>query len=259
MALPGYSLARRLRAGEPVQTGWCSLGSPLAAEALARDGFSAVTIDMQHGVWDDAGAQAAVAAVRQGGAAPIVRVPLEAFGTASRMLDWGAEAIIMPMINTADDARRFVAAAKYQPVGERSWAPHRAMMLAGIADQMDYLREANDNTLTLAMIETPQAIGNVDAIAAVPGIDMLFIGPYDLSVALSKGAVLDPHSKEVEAAIDTIVAAANKAGKLTGLYCATAERAKAVLPRGVTFAAVGNDLGFLRATAAAQLKALKNS
>lgn len=257
MALSGFSLARRLRAGEAVHTGWCSLGSPVAAEALARDGFTVVTIDMQHGLWDDAGAQAAIAATRQGGASPVVRVPLEEFGTASRMLDWGAEAIIMPMINTADDARRFVAAAKYQPLGERSWAPQRAMMLAGIADQTDYLREANDNTLTLAMIETPQAIKNVDAIAAVPGIDMLFIGPYDLSVALSKGAALDPLSKDVEAAIDTIVAAAKKAGKLTGLYCANAERSKAVLSRGISFTAVGNDLGFLRATSAAQLKALK--
>lgn len=258
MALPGFSLARRLRAGEAVHTGWCNLASPLAAEALAREGFSAVTIDMQHGMWDDAGAQAAVAAVRQGGGSPIVRVPLDEFGTASRMLDWGAEAIIMPMINTADDARRFVAAAKYRPVGERSWAPHRSMMLAGIADQMDYLREANDNVLTLAMIETPEAIRNVAAIAAVPGIDMLFIGPYDLSVALSKGTVLDPHSKDVEAAIDTIVAAAKKAGKLTGLYCATAERAMSVLSRGIAFTAVGNDLGFVRAAAAAQLKVLKS-
>jgi 4-hydroxy-2-oxoheptanedioate aldolase len=258
MSLPGFSLARRLRAGEPVHTGWCNLASTLSAEALAREGFTAVTIDMQHGLWDDAGAQAAVAAIRQGGAAPIVRVPLESFGTVSRMLDWGAEAIIMPMINTADDARRFVAAAKYAPAGERSWAPHRAMMLAGVTDQMSYLREANDNILTLAMIETPQAIKNVDAIAAVPGIDMLFIGPYDLSVALSKGTALDPHSKEVEAAIDTIAAAAKKAGKLTGLYCANAERAKSVLSRGIAFTAVGNDLGFVRASAAAQLKVLKS-
>ena len=257
MALPGFSLARRLRAGETVHTAWCNLASPLSAEAMAREGFPAVTVDMQHGMWDQGGARDGIAAVRQGSAAPIVRVPLEDFATVSRALDWGAEGIIMPMINTAEDAKRFVGAAKFPPVGERSWGPHRAMMLAGIADQVSYMREANGDIVTLAMIETPAALKNVDAIAAVPGIDMLFIGPSDLSITLSKGAVLDPHAKDVEAAIDTIVAAATKAGKWAGLYCANAERANAVTGRGIAFMAIGSDLGFLRAGAAAQIKALK--
>jgi 4-hydroxy-2-oxoheptanedioate aldolase len=156
------------------------------------------------------------------------------------------------------DARAFVAAAKYPPVGERSWGPHRAMMLGNIPDQKVYLREANDSTVTFAMIETKTAMTNLDAIAATPGIDVLFVGPSDLSITLSDGAVLDPHSKEVEAALDKIVAAAAKAGKIAGLYCIDAERALATAKRGFRFLAVGSDLGFLRAGIAAQVKALKN-
>ena len=104
----------------------------------------------------------------------------------SRALDFGAEGIIAPMINTAADARAFAAAAKYPPVGERSWGPHRATTLAGLADQSVYLREANDHVITLAMIETRTALGNLDAIVDTPGIDGLFLGPSDLSIALSR-------------------------------------------------------------------------
>ena len=164
--------------------------------------------------------------MRQGGAAPIVRVPLGDFAMVSRVLDFGAEGIIAPMINTAADARAFAAAAKFPPIGERSWGPHRATMLAGIADQKDYLASANDNIVTLAMIETRTALANIDAIAATPGIDGLFLGPSDLSIALSDGRTLDPESKEVEVELDRIVAAAQKAGKIPGAYCAHAPSAR---------------------------------
>jgi len=253
----GFSLAARLRAGETVHSAWCGLASPLIAEVMAREGFSAVTIDQQHGLWDSAGTAAAIAAVRHGGAAPLVRVPLGDHAGVSRALDWGAEGIIMPMVNTVEDARRFVAAAKFPPLGERSWGPHRATMLGAMPDQKRYLHEANGLTVTLAMIETREALANVAAIAAVPGIDMLFVGPSDLSIALSDGAVVDPHAGEVEAALDVIAAAAAKAGKLAGIYCANAERALACARRGFRFHAIGSDLGFLRAGIAPQVKALK--
>jgi 4-hydroxy-2-oxoheptanedioate aldolase len=258
-ALPGYSLARRLAAGETVYTGWCGLPAPIIVETLAREGFVAVTIDQQHGLWDTAATVSGIAAVRAGGAAPIVRIPLGAFDTASRALDFGAEGVIAPMINNVADARAFVSAAKYPPLGERSWGPARAMTLTGISDMKTYLREANANTVTLAMIETREAMSNLDAIAAVPGIDVLFVGPSDLSIGLTDGAELDPHSKTVEAALDTIIAAANKAGKVAGLYCANAERAVACAKRGIRFMAVASDLAMLRAGAAAQLKTLKGS
>src|SRR6185437_6182018 len=135
MAAPGFTLAPRLRAGETVFSGWCALPAPIVAEVIARGGFSAVNIDQQHGMWDTAATAAGIAAIRQAGAAPIVRIPLGQFAAASRALD-------------------FVAAAKYPPLGERSWGPNRATMLAGIADQKVYLREANDLTVTMAMVET---------------------------------------------------------------------------------------------------------
>src|SRR5262245_39150831 len=132
--LPGFSLARRLAAGETVYTGWCALPAPIVAETIGREGFAAVTIDQQHGLWDTAATAAGIAAIRMSGAAPIVRVPLGAFAVASRALDFGAEGVIAPMINTEADARAFVSATKYPPLGERSWGPTRAMTLTGITD-----------------------------------------------------------------------------------------------------------------------------
>ncbi len=255
--LPGFSLARRLREGETVYTGWCAMGAPLVAEAIAREGFPAVTIDQQHGLWDIAATVTGIAAIRSGGAAPLVRIPLNSFAVASRALDFGAEGVIAPMINTVADAKAFVSAAKFPPLGERSWGPQRAMTLASIADPKTYLRDANDSIVTLAMIETRTAMDNLDAIAATPGIDVLFVGPSDLSIALTDAAELDPHSAKVEAALDKIVAAANKAGKIAGLYCVNAERAAACAKRGIRFLAVGSDLAFLRAGTATQFKALK--
>ena len=120
------------------------------------------------------------------------------------------------------------------------------------------LREANELTVTFAMIETRTALDNVEAIAATPGIDGLFLGPADLSIALSNGANVDPMSGEVDRELDRITAAATKAGKVMGAYCHSAERAVALAKRGVRFLAVGSDMGFLRAGAAAALKALKS-
>ncbi len=258
MAIPAFTLARRLRAGETVFSGWCSLPYPLVAETLGREGFAAVTIEGQHGLWDVASMLTGIAAVRQGGAAPVVRVPVGDFALASRVLDFGAEGLIAPMINTAADARAFAASAKYPPVGERSWGPHRATALAGLADQSVYLREANDHVITLAMIETRMALENLEAIVETPGIDGLFLGPSDLSIALSDGKSLDPTSKEVDREIDRMVGAAVKAGKIAGVFCHTAERAAALAQRGVRFLAVTSDIAMLRAGIAAALKALKN-
>lgn len=255
--MTAFSLARRLRAGETVYSAWCALASPIVAETIAREGFGAVVIDQQHGLWDTAATIAAIGALNHASAAPIVRVPLADFAGVSRALDFGAEAIIAPMINSAADARQFVAVAKYPPLGERSWGPQRAMSLQGKSSTVDYLREANESTLTLAMIETPAALANVDAIAATSGIDALFVGPYDLSISLSGGTAQDVQAPAVEREIDRICAAAGKAGKIPGIYCRDVERALAMAKRGFRFIAVGNDLGLLRAGAAAQLKTLK--
>jgi len=253
-----FALARRLRAGETAYGAWCMIGSPVVAEAIAREGFAAVVLDAQHGLWDVSSLVAGAGAVNHAGAAPMVRVPLNDFAMVSRALDFGAEAIIAPMINDADDAGRLAAAAKYPPVGERSWGPIRAMPLQGYSAPVDYLREANSGTLAFAMIETAAALANVEAIAATPGIDALFVGPYDLATALSSGKAQDVQAPAVEQAIDRICTAAKKAGKIPGIYCRDAESAVAMAKRGFRFVVAGNDLTTLRGATVAQLKALKS-
>src|SRR5262245_63540386 len=179
------------------------LGSPVVAETIAREGFPVVVLDAQHGLWDVATLTTGIAALYHAESAPVVRVPFDDFALVSRVLDFGAEAIIAPLINSAADARQFAAAAKYPPLGERSWGPLRAMALQSPRTApVDYMREANEGTLTFAMIETATALGNVDAIAATPGIDALFVGPYDLATALSSGTAQDVQAAKVEQAID---------------------------------------------------------
>jgi 4-hydroxy-2-oxoheptanedioate aldolase len=195
--------------------------------------------------------------VHQAGAAPMVRVPVGDLAMISRALDFGAQGIIAPMINTEADARALVAAAKYPPIGERSWGPHRSMMLAEISDPKIYLRKANDLTITLAMIETRAALDNLEAIFETEGIDGVFVGPFDLSIALAEGKSIDPDSKEVDTALTKVAKAANKIGKIAGVYCPTAKRAQTLAKRGFRFVTAGSDIGFLRlglAAAAAELK-----
>jgi 4-hydroxy-2-oxoheptanedioate aldolase len=257
--VPAFALARRLRAGGTVYGAWCMLGSPTVAETIAREGFAAVILDAQHGLWETASLIIGVSALNHAESAPAVRVPLNDFALVSRALDFGAEAIIAPMINSATEARQFAAAAKYPPLGERSWGPLRAMALQSPRTaSVDYMREANDGTLTFAMIETATALGNVEAIAATPGIDALFVGPYDLATALS-GAAQDVQAPQVEQAIDKICAAAKKAGKIPGIYCRDTESAVAMAKRGYRFIIAGNDQTTLRAATVAQLKALKGT
>jgi len=251
-----FSLARRLRAGETVFSGWCMMGSPIVAETIAREGFPAVVLDAQHGLWDVSSLIAGIGGVHHAGAAPFVRVPLDDAALVSRALDFGAEGIIAPMINNADDARRFAAAAKYPPLGERSFGPPRATMLQGAMPPTAYLPAANDGTLTFAMIETPEALRNAEAIAGTPGIDALFIGPYDLSTSLSAGKAQDIEAPEVNAAIDKICAAAIGAGKIPGIYCRDAQRALDMANRGFRFMTVGSDFSLVREGSAAALKML---
>jgi len=245
-ASAGFSLARKLSKGT-VFAGWCTLPYPIVAELVGREGFAAVVLDQQHGLWDVASTLAAIAAVHQSGSAPLVRIPVGDFAMVSRALDFGAEGIIAPMINTAADARAFVAAAKFPPRGERSWGPHRSMTFSGIANPKDYLRKANNLTVILAMIETRMALDNLDAILATPGIDGVFVGPFDLSIALADGKTVDPDSKEVDAALTKIAKAAGKAGKIAGVYCPTSKGAAALAKRGFGFVTAGSDIGFLRA------------
>jgi 4-hydroxy-2-oxoheptanedioate aldolase len=256
MPNPAFSLARRLKAGETVHLGWATLGVPIMAELMAREGFVAVNLDQQHGLFTMESTLAGITQVRLAGAAPSVRIPLGDWAVASRVLDFGAEAIIAPMINTAQDARALAAATKYPPIGERSSGPTRAMHLTGL-DLKSYFAQANDNVMVFAMTETQAALDNMDAILATPGIDGVFLGPSDLSIALSTGKLVDPGTKEVDAACDRIAAAAKKAGKIAAAFTPTPERANELAARGFRLLAIASDQGFFRGGAAAALKALK--
>ena len=143
-------------------------------------------------------------------------------------------------------------------MGERSWGPHRAMALGGVSDMALFLREANDHVITLAMIETRTALQNFESIINTPGIDGFFLGPSDLSIALSNGKTVDPGAKEVDEALDMMIAGAQKKAKeISGAFCPTAERALALEKRGVKFLTVSSDLSMLRAGVAASLKTIK--
>lgn len=255
--MPSFSLAQSLRSGKPVFTAWCGLAAPILAELIAREGFPAVVLDQQHGMYDMGSTAAAITAIRMTGSAPIVRIPVGDFAVASRVLDLGAEAVIAPMINTAADAKAFVAAMKYPPLGERSWGPHRATTLAGMPDPKVYLKEGNALTLALAMIETRAALKNLDLILKTRGIDGVFVGPSDLSINLSNGTVLEPVSPDIERELARVAKAAKKAGKIAGAYCHSPERALDLAARGFQFLAVGSDMGFLRAGAAPVVQALR--
>lgn len=242
---PPFSLARRLRDGETVRVGWSFLPSPQLVGVMAREGLEGVILDQQHGLWDTITAFAGIASLVQGGAAAGVRLAVGDFAGAARAIDNGATVVIAPMIDSVTDAKALVAATKYPPVGTRSWGPGGAMVLAGIADANAYLRAGNDTSVIFAMIETATALENVEAIAATPGIDGLFLGPYDLSVALSRGAEVNTNMPAVAAVLDRVLAAAKAAGKFSGIYCTTIEQMRAAHAKGFRFLTVGADTDFL--------------
>ncbi len=250
--MSSQSLAAKLRSGATVVTGWSTLAVPILAELMARSGYEAVTLDMQHGHHDILSVREGIAASSLGGAHRIVRIPVEDNATASRVLDLGAEAVIAPMINNAADAIAFADAVKYPPAGKRSWGPHRAAMLNDEAPAA-YLKRANQDLLALAMIETPEAIAALDEILAVPGIDGVFVGPSDLSLTLSNGASLDPNGADTQAVAAEIAAKANAAGKLAGIFCLLPEKVHEARAMGYCLMAYGIDMMLVTAGATAAL------
>ncbi|MBH0236911.1 HpcH/HpaI aldolase family protein [Methylobrevis albus] len=250
------TLAGRLARRETSFAAWCGFPEPLVGEACARAGFDAVVLDMQHGQIDTAAAVRAVLPIRAVGKPVVVRIPVGAYETASRMLDAGAEAIIAPMINSVADARAFAAAAKYLPVGGRSWGPTRAVQVFGLAAP-DYLARANAETVTLAMIETRAALALTDEILAVDGIDGVFLGPSDLSLSLSDGAAVDVDSPETVAAISRVAAAAHAAGKAAAIYATTPAHARRYAALGFGLVSIASDGGYLTAGARLMLDAAR--
>ncbi|MBN9026617.1 HpcH/HpaI aldolase family protein [Kaistia nematophila] len=255
MAMP--SLVSVLRSRGACLTAWIATPEPLIAESAARAGFDCVTLDMQHGLHDPVSVMRGIGAVALAGVPAIVRIPVGDFAMASRALDMGASAIIAPMINSAEDARAFATAAKYPPLGERSWGPVRAMQLSGVSDGAAFLRDTNAATLTFAMIETRAALQALDEILAVPGIDAVFIGPSDLSIALSDGASVDPMRADNQAAAADILARAHAAGKLAGIFAITGEQARHYRKLGYDLIALGTDGMYFRLGATTMLAEAK--
>ena len=248
------SLGETIRAGETVITGWSSLPEPLVAETMARAGYDAVTLDMQHGFHTMESVHRGIAAVALAGKPAIVRVPVGDFAAASRALDFGAAAVIAPMINSYDDAREFADFMKMAPVGSRSWGPHRAMAIAGGSDPDAYLAAANRQTLALAMIESREGVAELEAILGVAGIDGIFVGPSDLSIALSDGAALDPTGERVMMVTGEIAARVRDSGKIAGIFCSNVGHAGTAMDLGYRLIALGSDASILRAGSEALLE-----
>ena len=250
------ALVERLRAGQRVLSAWCGIQESSIAGLLAREAFDAVTLDMQHGMIDFAATVRAIPLIAAAGKPAIARIPVGEFGMASRLLDAGASAVIAPMINTVEDARRFASFIKFPPLGERSWGPHVALALSGLQPG-DYLVEANRFSLALAMIETREALAIIDNILNEPGVDGIFLGPSDLSLTLSGAAEVNPTSAEVNKVLAHALTRAKNAGKFAAVYAHSGERAGELAKKGFDLVAVSSDTGFLRAGAQAALAAAR--
>ena len=189
---------QRWQAGEACVNGWCAIPNSFSAELMAHSGWDSLTIDLQHGMADYQTAVTMLQAISTTDVPPLARVPWLEPGIIQRMLDAGSMGIICPMINSADEAEKFVGACKYTPLGYRSSGPVRAAIYAGA----DYIANANDEILAIAMIETMEAIENLDAILSTPGLDGVYIGPTDLALTMGKPPVLDPTDADVVANIE---------------------------------------------------------
>lgn len=248
------SLKARLAAGETLLGAWCMIPEALTAEALSRAGFDWVLIDMQHGCMDYETALSMIRAVDLGGAAPIVRAPWNDPGVIGRLLDAGALGVVIPMIQTAEDARRAVEACLYPPAGRRSFGPIRV----GLRDGPGYFADANDRVLVIPMIETAEALADADAIARTPGVDALFVGPFDLSIALG----LPPGDNDGKPAFDAAIAKVGKAARDAGKATAVLSNAAVAplrLSQGFQLVSVVTDLSTLTLAARADLQSVRKA
>lgn len=248
-----FSLAARLRSGEGAFAGWVGHTDAAFVDAVARTPLDAVVLDMQHGFLDVAAMVTDVATAAAAGKPTVVRVPVGAFATASRALDVGAAGVIAPMIDGADQARRFVEFVKYPPRGGRSWGAGRAMALAGVSSPAEWLASADGFTLAFAMIETREGLAAIDEILAVEGIDGVFVGPNDLCIALTDGATVDPEAALLDEPLARITASVKAAGKVSGIFGGPGARAGVLRRMGFDFVTLGWDVGYVQTGIAAML------
>ena len=227
--------------GKAVVNGWLAIPSGFSAEVMAQCGFDAVTVDMQHGVQDYQSMVQCFQAMQAHPVTPMVRVPWNEPGIIGKVLDAGAMGVICPMINDAAECAAFVQACRYPPDGYRSSGPTRAAIYGGA----DYHAKANGEMLTFAMIETAAGLANVEAIVATPGLDGVYIGPSDLSLAMGGPPGQDSQAPSLLAAFDTILAACKARGVRVGVHTNSVAYSQQMIARGFDLVTVGSDTRYL--------------
>jgi len=241
--------------GDAVVNGWLAIPSAFSAEVMAHQGFDSLTVDMQHGVVDYQVAVTMLQAISTTPVIPLARVPWNDPARLMKILDAGAMGVICPMINTPEQAEALVAACKYPPRGYRSWGPVRALFYAGA----DYATRANDALIVMPMIETAEALKNLDDILRVPGVDAVYVGPADLSLSLGCTPRLDQTEAPVVEAQQRIVEACRRHGVVAGIHTGGAAYAQKMVAAGYRFVTLASDGRFLAAKAAEEAGAIRRS
>ncbi|PYN03288.1 MAG: 2,4-dihydroxyhept-2-ene-1,7-dioic acid aldolase [Candidatus Rokuibacteriota bacterium] len=241
------------REGRCVTMGWLSISNGFTAEVMARQGFDALVVDMQHGLTDMANLWPMLQAISQTDTVPVVRVAWNDPAAIMKALDFGAYGILVPLINTAEDAAKAVGACRYPPVGIRSSGPVRAVHYGGA----DYVAKANDEIVVMGMVETKEGLANLDAICATPGLDAIYIGPSDLAFALDMTPRPDNPDPKHMATCDKIRDTAHKHGKKACMHCASAAFAAGAIKRGFDLVMLTSDLASMVAGVRRQLDELK--
>ncbi len=241
--------------GGAVVNGWLSIPSSFSAEVMAHQGFDSLVVDMQHGVVDYQTAVTMLQGISTTGVIPLARIPWNDPAFVMKILDAGAYGVICPMINNRQQAEALVRASKYPPRGYRSFGPVRASIYAGA----DYATHANDQLLVMPMIETAEALENLDDILSVPGIDAVYVGPSDLSLAFGVKPRLDQTDAPVVEAQKKIVAACKRHGIVAGIHNNTSAYALKMIAEGYQFVTLASDSRFLAARAGEEASAVKKS
>lgn len=245
---------RRLWAeGKAAVNGWLAIPNSFSAEVMAQQGWDSLTIDLQHGVVDYQAMVTMLQAISTTPTVPVVRVPWLEPGILMKTLDAGAYGVICPMVNSRQDAQNLVAWTHYAPRGTRSFGPVRALVYGGA----DYPEHANDTIVTFAMIETRQALDNLDDILGVEGLDAIYIGPSDLSLSLGCRPVFDDVDPLAAQAIDHILARAKAHGLRAGIHNGRPEVARERIAKGFDFVTVGSDARLMAAAAQQAIAAMR--
>ena len=229
--------------GGAIVNGWLAIANTFSAETMAHQGWDSLTIDMQHGVIDYQAAVNMLTAISTTSTVPIVRVPWLEEGILMKALDAGAYAVICPMINTAADAERLVAATHYAPAGCRSFGPVRALLYGG----QDYPQHANETIVVFAMIESRQGLDNLEEILRVPGLDAIYIGPSDLSIALGCTPTFDDLDPPAAEAVEFVIAKCREHKIVAGIHNGTPEYALKRIGMGFQFVTIGSDARLMAA------------